>query len=146
MIIKCENCGSNIKPRNPFLTVDIIIEVEDGVILIERKNEPFGWAIPGGFVDYGETVEVAAKREAKEETNLDIANLFLFGVYSDPKRDPRFHTVSVVFVATARGEQLIAGDDAKNAKIFKETELPEDIVFDHKRILKDYFKWKKSWI
>lgn len=145
-MFKCENCGVELRPRNPFLTVDIIIEVEDGVILIERKNKPYGWAIPGGFVDYGETVETAAKREAKEETNLDIANLFLFGVYSDPKRDPRFHTVSVVFVATARGEQLLAGDDAKNAKIFREDELPEDIVFDHKKILKDYFRWKKSWI
>lgn len=145
-MLKCENCGSLIKPRNPFLTVDIIIEVEDGVILIERKNEPFGWAIPGGFVDYGETVESAARREAKEETNLDVANLYLFGVYSDPQRDPRFHTVSVVYLATARGEQLIAGDDAKNVKIFKENELPENIVFDHKKILKDYFRWKKSWI
>lgn len=145
-MFKCENCGVELRPRNPFLTVDIIIEVEDGVILIERKNKPYGWAIPGGFVDYGETVETAAKREAKEETNLDIANLFLFGVYSDPKRDPRFHTVSVVFVATARGEQLLAGDDAKNAKIFREDDLPEDIVFDHKKILKDYFRWKKSWI
>ncbi|MCX7990564.1 MAG: NUDIX hydrolase [Proteobacteria bacterium] len=145
-MLKCESCGALLKPKNPFLTVDIIIEVEDGVVLIERKNEPYGWAIPGGFVDYGETVETSAKREAKEETNLDIANLFLFGVYSDPKRDPRFHTVSVVFVATARGDQLIAGDDAKNAKIFKENELPENIVFDHKKILKDYFRWKRSWI
>lgn len=145
-MFKCQNCGAEIRPRNPFLTVDIIIEVEDAIILIERKNEPYGWALPGGFVDYGETVESAAKREAKEETNLDIANLFLFGVYSDPNRDPRFHTVSVVFVATARGEQLLAGDDAKNAKIFKEEDLPENIVFDHKKILKDYFKWKKSWI
>lgn len=145
-MFKCENCGVELRPRNPFLTVDIIIEVEDAIILIERKNEPYGWALPGGFVDYGETVETAAKREAKEETNLDIANLFLFGVYSDPKRDPRFHTVSVVFVATARGDQLLAGDDAKNARIFREDELPEDIVFDHKKILKDYFRWKKSWI
>lgn len=143
---KCPQCGADIKPRNPYLTVDIIIEVEDKIILIERKNEPYGWALPGGFVDYGETVESAAKREALEETGLEIVNLFLFGVYSDPKRDPRFHTASVVFIATARGDGLRAGDDAKDAKIFAENELPENIVFDHKRIIKDYFRWKKSWI
>ncbi len=145
-MLKCEHCGAAIKPKNPYLTVDIIIEVEDGIILIERKNDPTGWALPGGFVDYGETVENAAKREALEETNLEIVNLFLFGVYSEPTRDPRFHTASIVYVATARGDKLIAGDDAKNAKIFKESELPENIVFDHKKIIKDYFRWKKSWI
>lgn len=144
--MKCPHCEREIKPRSPYLTVDIILEIDKGVVLIERKNEPHGWAIPGGFVDYGETVENAAKREAKEETNIDAANLFLFGVYSDPRRDPRFHTVSVVYVATARGVELRAGDDAKTAKIFTEETLPDDIVFDHKKILKDYFRWKKSWI
>lgn len=145
--MKCPNCEQEIKPQNPYLTVDIIIEIDQGVLLIERKNPPRGWAIPGGFVDYGETVENAAKREAFEETGLDIANLHLFGVYSDPRRDPRFHTVSVVFLATARLTTAIkAGDDAINAKIYSEENLPENIVFDHKRILKDYFRWKKSWI
>lgn len=145
--MKCQSCGAEVTPKNPFLTVDIIFEIDNGVLLIERKNEPHGWALPGGFVDYGETVENAAKREAKEETNLDAVNLHLFGVYSDPDRDPRFHTVSVVFLATARGEYgIVAGDDAVNARIFTEKELPDNIVFDHKKILKDYFRWKKSWI
>jgi ADP-ribose pyrophosphatase YjhB (NUDIX family) len=144
--MRCPHCEKEIKPKNPYITVDIILEIDKGIVLIERKNEPYGWAIPGGFVDYGETVENAAKREAMEETNLDAANLFLFGVYSDPRRDPRFHTVSVVYVATARGEGLMAGDDAKTAKIFTEETLPDHIVFDHKKILKDYFRWKKSWI
>lgn len=145
--MKCPNCGVDLKPKNPYLTVDIIFEIGNGILLIERKNEPHGWALPGGFVDYGETVENAAKREAKEETNLDAANLHLFGVYSDPARDPRFHTVSVVFLATARGEdRILAGDDAMNAKVFTEEELPENIVFDHKKIIKDYFRWKRSWI
>jgi len=145
--MKCPNCEAEIFPRNPYLTVDIIFEIGDGVLLIERKNEPHGWALPGGFVDYGETVEKAAVREAKEETNLDAVNLHLFGVYSDPKRDSRFHTVSIVYLATARGEAgIVAGDDAIGAKVFREEELPENIVFDHKKILKDYFRWKKSWI
>lgn len=145
--MKCPKCEQEIKPQNPYLTVDIIIEIDDGVLLIERKNPPHGWAIPGGFVDYGEAVENAAKREAFEETGLDIANLHLFGVYSDPRRDPRFHTVSIVFLATARlTTTLQAGDDAINAKIYSEENLPDNIVFDHKRILKDYFRWKKSWI
>lgn len=145
--MKCQSCGAEVTPKNPFLTVDIIFEIDNGVLLIERKNEPHGWALPGGFVDYGEPVENAAKREAKEETNLEAVNLHLFGVYSDPDRDPRFHTVSVVFLATPRGEYgIVAGDDAVNAKIFTEEELPDNIVFDHKKILKDYFRWKKSWI
>lgn len=145
--MKCPHCGGEIEPKNPYLTVDVIFEIGNGVLLIERKNEPRGWALPGGFVDYGETVEKAAIREAKEETNLDAANLHLFGVYSDPLRDPRFHTVSVVFLATARGESgILAGDDAINAKVFTEEELPDNIVFDHKKILKDYFRWKRSWI
>lgn len=145
--MKCPNCGVDIKPRNPYLTVDIIFEIDNGILLIERKNEPHGWALPGGFVEYGESVEEAAKREAKEETNLEAANLHLFGVYSDPRRDPRFHTVSIVFLATARGEgNVVAGDDAINAKVFTEENLPENIVFDHKKIIKDYFRWRKSWI
>ena len=125
-------------PRNPFPTVDIIIEVEGGIVLIERKNPPHGWAIPGGFVDYGETVEAAAVREAREETGLVVQLTGLLGVYSDPSRDPRSHTISTVFVASAAG-QPVADDDAANAGVFTEDTLPEDIAFDHREILEDYF-------
>ncbi len=135
----------HFKPyRNPFPTVDIIIEVEDKIVLIYRKNPPHGWAIPGGFVDYGETLEDAAKREAKEETNLDIDILYLLGCYSDPKRDPRFHTITTVFVAKGKGE-LKAKDDAKQARLFKIEEIPwNELAFDHDKILKDYLKRKKN--
>jgi ADP-ribose pyrophosphatase YjhB (NUDIX family) len=125
-------------PRNPIPTVDIIIEVEGGIVLIERKNPPHGWAIPGGFVDYGETVESAAVREAKEETGLDVQLTALLGVYSDPSRDPRHHTISTVFVASAAG-QPVADDDAADAGVFTEDTLPEEIAFDHREILKEYF-------
>jgi ADP-ribose pyrophosphatase YjhB (NUDIX family) len=129
--------------RNPFPTVDIIIEVEGGIVLIERKNPPYGWAIPGGFVDYGETVEAAAVREAKEETGLDVQLTGLLGVYSDPSRDPRHHTISTVFVASAAGQPL-ADDDAADAGVFKEDDLPDDIAFDHRKILGDYFNTRNS--
>jgi ADP-ribose pyrophosphatase YjhB (NUDIX family) len=129
--------------RNPFPTVDIIIEVEGGIVLIERKNPPHGWAIPGGFVDYGETVEAAAIREAKEETGLDVQLTGLLGVYSDPSRDPRHHTISTVFVASAAG-QPIADDDAADAGVFTEETLPDDIAFDHREILGDYFRTRNS--
>jgi ADP-ribose pyrophosphatase YjhB (NUDIX family) len=125
-------------PRNPFPTVDIIIEVEGGIVLIERKNPPHGWAIPGGFVDYGETVEAAAVREAKEETGLEVVLTRLLGVYSDPSRDPRHHTISTVFVAAASGRP-VADDDAADADVFTEDSLPYNIVFDHREILADYF-------
>jgi myo-inositol-1(or 4)-monophosphatase len=132
--------------KNPLPTVDIIIEVEDKIVLIYRKNPPFGWAIPGGFVDYGETLESAAIREAKEETNLNIELLYLLGCYSDPKRDPRFHTITTVFVAKGKGE-LKAKDDAKLAKLFKIEEIPwDDLAFDHAKILKDYLKRKEHGI
>ncbi len=126
-------------PRNPFPTVDIIIEVEGGIVLIERKNPPHGWAIPGGFVDYGETVEAAAVREAKEETGLDVRLTGLLGVYSDPSRDPRHHTISTVFVASSTG-QPVADDDASDAGVFTIDNLPDNIVFDHREILRDYFR------
>jgi len=129
--------------RNPFPTVDIIIEVEGGIVLIGRKNPPHGWAIPGGFVDYGETVEAAAVREAREETGLDVKITALLGVYSDPSRDPRHHTISTVFVASAAG-QPVAADDAADAGVFTEDTLPEKIVFDHREILEDYFKSRNS--
>ena len=127
------------QPRNPFPTVDIIIEVEEGIVLIKRRNPPPGWAIPGGFVDYGESVEAAAIREAKEETGLDVCLIRLLGVYSDPGRDPRSHTISTVFVAEASG-QPVADDDAADAGIFTEGTLPEEIAFDHGQILHDYFR------
>ena len=129
--------------RNPFPTVDIIIEVVDGIVLIKRRNPPPGWAIPGGFVDYGESVESAAIREAKEETGLDVRLIRLLGVYSDPGRDPRSHTISTVFVATASGRP-VADDDAAEAGVFTEDTLPKDMAFDHRAILEDYFRDRDS--
>jgi 8-oxo-dGTP diphosphatase len=127
--------------QNPIPTVDIIIELLDRpyrpIVLVERLNPPFGWALPGGFVDYGESVEVAAQREAEEETGLRVKLVEQFQVYSDPARDPRAHTLSVVFLATAKGEPT-AGDDAKNLKIFEIWDIPSNLCFDHDRILRDY--------
>ncbi len=131
--------------RNPAPTVDIIIELIDRphrpIVLIERKNEPFGWAIPGGFVDYGESVEVAARREALEETGLQVELVEQFLVYSDPKRDPRKHTLSIVFLATAIGETT-SGDDAKAVAIFEMWNLPKNLCFDHDKILHDYWQYR----
>lgn len=127
--------------RNPIPTVDIIIELLDRpyrpIVLVERLNPPYGWALPGGFVDYGETVEQAAIREAAEETGLHIKLMEQFQVYSDPERDPRQHTLSVVFLAMAKGEPL-AGDDAKNLAVFELWDIPKNLCFDHERILRDY--------
>ena len=130
-----------MQPRNPLLTVDIIIETEGGIVLIERKNPPHGWALPGGFVDYGESVEQAAIREAKEETSLRVRLVDQFFTYSDPKRDSRHHTVSTVFIATAQGAPT-AEDDAQSAGIFTADALPSPIVFDHPAIIAHYFAWK----
>ena len=130
-------------PKTPYLTTDGIIELYEGetfkgIVLIERKNEPKGVALPGGFVDVGERVEDALVREMQEETNLDVRISSLLGVYSDPKRDPRFHTASVVFVAKAQGQPK-GGDDAKTAKVYALEEIPMgQLVFDHGTILKDY--------
>lgn len=129
------------RQREPFLTVDVIIEIKGGIVLIKRKNPPYGWAIPGGFVDYGESLEDAIVREAREETGLDIKLIRQFHTYSDPKRDPRHHTVSTIFIATTEGTPK-AGDDAKEIGIFTRDTLPEDIAFDHGQILKDYFNNK----
>ena len=129
------------RPETPLLTVDAVIELPDGrIVLIERQNEPSGWALPGGFVDIGETVEAAVWREAREETGLDIELHGVLGVYSDPGRDPRGHTASVVFVATAEGEPR-GGDDAGDAQAFALSQLPP-LAFDHAVILDDYRKWK----
>ncbi len=137
--IACPKCGTAIKPKNPFPTVDIIIELEGkGIVLIRRKNPPYGWAIPGGFVDYGESIEDAAVREALEETSLHVELLRQFHVYSSPDRDPRFHTIATVFIGRAAGTP-IAADDAKEAGIFRRESLPAEIAFDHRKILDDYF-------
>jgi len=140
MTLRCPNCKTPIKEyRNPFPTVDIIITVDESIVLIERKNEPHGWALPGGFVDYGETLEAAAVREAKEETGLDLRNLKQFRAYSDPARDPRQHNISIVFTADGVG-QLKAGDDAAGAKLFPMEALPKNLCFDHDRILADFLE------
>jgi ADP-ribose pyrophosphatase YjhB (NUDIX family) len=142
--IICSNCGKiTDKYLTPSPTVDIIIETGAGIVLIKRKNPPYGWAIPGGFVDYGESVEHAAKREAKEETGLDIRLTGLLGVYSAPERDPRFHTISTVFTGTAEG-MPVGLDDATEARVFSPDNLPEPLAFDHAKILADYLMKKTA--
>jgi len=122
----------------PYVTVDAIIEVDDGIVLIERSNPPYGWALPGGFVDCGESLETAVCREAKEETGLELLNLRQMHTYSDPKRDPRFHTVTAVFIATGKGEARF-GDDAKGLKIVPHNELLGlEYAFDHHSVIRDY--------
>jgi 8-oxo-dGTP diphosphatase len=131
--------------RNPAPTVDIIVEMRDRpdrpIVLIERLHEPLGWAIPGGFIDYGEAAETAGKREAMEEIGLEIELVELLGVYSDPERDPRQHTMSVVYIATATGDPK-AGDDAKQVHIVNLWEIPANLCFDHGKILADYVKYR----
>ncbi|MBW2048550.1 MAG: NUDIX hydrolase [Deltaproteobacteria bacterium] len=176
--ILCPHCGNVVeKYKNPFPTVDIIIEISSemspdkgihngagsgflqtgilhkrselsrkpgrenagpSIVLIKRKNPPHGWALPGGFVDYGESLESAARREAEEETSLKVELLYQLGAYSDPSRDPRHHTISVVFVGRAKGRPR-AADDALDVGIFDRFSLPKSMAFDHKKILKDYF-------
>jgi ADP-ribose pyrophosphatase YjhB (NUDIX family) len=136
------------KHRNPVPTVDIIIEVlnkdgRQGILLIKRKNPPYGWALPGGFVDYGETLEEAAIREAKEETSLDIQIKCQMHTYSDPDRDPRQHTISTVFIAQAEGKP-VARDDAQEIEVFSREGLNFPLAFDHKKILEDYFNRKSK--
>jgi ADP-ribose pyrophosphatase YjhB (NUDIX family) len=136
------------RQRNPIPTVDIIIEIQtndgqEGIILIKRKNPPYGWALPGGFVDYGETLEEAAIREAKEETSLDIRLKYQMHTYSDPDRDPRQHTITTVYIAQAEGEP-VARDDAQEIAVFSRDELNFSLAFDHKKILEDYFDRKSK--
>jgi 8-oxo-dGTP diphosphatase len=149
---KCKKCGGTVTgfgttctcnipkdiahPRNPYPTVDIIIEIGKEIVIIERKNAPLGWALPGGFVDYGESLEAAAIREAKEETGLDIYDLVQLKAYSKPDRDPRQHNISFVFVAKGRGE-LKAGDDARDIDLLRPDALPK-LLFDHDQIVNDY--------
>ena len=129
--------------RNPIPTVDTVIELPRGIVLVRRRNPPPGWALPGGFVDYGESLPAAAVREAQEETGLTVDLVELFQVYSDPRRDPRKHTVSAVFVARASGEP-VGGDDAAEAQVFTEDSLPQELAFDHGQILADYFDYKRT--
>ena len=135
------------RPTTPLLAADVIIELIDRsdrpIVLIERKNPPYGWAIPGGFVDVGETIEHASIREAKEETGLDVKLKFLLGLYSDPRRDPRGHTVTAVYVGEASGEPK-AADDAKNITIVALNNLPSPLAFDHQQVLADYMNFLKT--
>jgi len=136
----CPQCATIIETwRNPIPTVDIIIRSGNEIILIKRRNPPYGWALPGGFVDYGESLECAAKREALEETGLELTDLKQFRAYSDPERDPRQHTISYVFAAEAQGSP-VAGDDATAVKLFALNNLPAPLCFDHEQILTDYIK------
>lgn len=141
--MKCPHCRQEIQThRNPTPTVDIIIEIGEAIVLIERKNPPHGWALPGGFVDYGEAYEQAALREAKEETGLQVTGLRQFHTYSAPDRDPRQHTASTVFIGQATGAPA-GGDDAARAELFTEERLPP-LAFDHATILADYFAAKRA--
>lgn len=135
------------RPETPLLTVDAVIELLDRpgrpIVMIRRRNRPYGWALPGGFVDVGETVEQATAREAAEETGLAIRLRALLGVYSDPRRDPRGHTASVVFVAEAHGEPR-PGDDAGDVAVCDPAAPPAPIAFDHGTILDDYRRWRSG--
>jgi 8-oxo-dGTP diphosphatase len=144
---KCPRCGyATQRHRNPVPTVDIIIECPDqGLVLIERANPPHGWALPGGFVDYGESLEDAARREAREETGLRVTLLGQFHTYSDPRRDPRQHTITTVYVAQGLGTPQ-AADDARALAIFPPDQLPSVLAFDHRLILLDYLKVRPYWL
>ncbi|MEJ2657187.1 MAG: NUDIX hydrolase [Desulfobacterales bacterium] len=127
--------------RNPLVTVDIIIEINNKIVLIERLNPPYGWALPGGFVDYGESLESSAVREAREETSLEVILKEQFHTYSDPDRDRRHHTITTVFIGKGIGAPKPA-DDAKRLGLFSKHDLPTPIVFDHHKIIRDYFRYK----
>lgn len=139
---------NNFRPTTPLIAADAIIELLDennqiGIVLIERKNPPYGWAIPGGFVDVGETIEQAAIRESKEEVCLDVELICLLGLYSDPARDERGHTATAVYVAKASGAPQ-AADDAKNVAVFNINALPTNLAFDHDKVLQDYLHYKNT--
>ena len=129
--------------RNPAPTVDVIIELSGGIVLVKRRFPPPGWALPGGFVEYGETLAAAAVREAREETGLDVTLTELFNAYSDPARDPRQHTIAVVFIGQAAGRP-VGGDDAAEAAVFAVGDLPAPLAFDHGRIVADYVTYRRT--
>ena len=147
--VLCPKCGAVIKEyRAPLPTVDIIIECQTqenqkGVVLIMRNREPRMWALPGGFCEYGESLEQAAVREAEEETGLKIKLMNQFQTYSDPSRDPRHHSITTVFVATSSGKP-VAGDDADEVGVFNKGNIPEMMAFDHREILNDYFLYEET--
>lgn len=132
-----------MKPAPPVPTVDVIIEVGSRIVLVRRKHPPPGWAIPGGFIDAGERAQDAAVREALEETGLRVTLTELLGVYSDPARDPRKHTISTVYIGKAEGTPK-GSDDAAEARLFPERDLPSSLAFDHGQILADYFRFRKT--
>ncbi len=131
-------------PRNPFPTVDVVVERGDGrILLVRRSNPPIGWALPGGFIDYGESAEAAARREVEEECGVGVLLTDLLGVYSRPDRDPRHHTLTVVYVGRSR-DPVRPGDDAADVQEFSLDSLPEDLVFDHAQIVRDYAHLKET--
>ncbi len=141
--VECPQCGTIVTTyRNPFPTVDVVLIRDGHVLLIHRKNPPEGWALPGGFVDYGESAETAAARELLEETGLKATSLRLLGVYSDPHRDPRFHTFGAVYLGMATGE-VKAGDDAAEARWWRVDQLPDVVAFDHRKIIHDALMCRK---
>lgn len=143
--LRCPRCDTMVKEyHNPFPTVDVIIEKGEQVVLILRRNEPRQWALPGGFCDYGESLEEAAVREAREETNLEVELVEQFHTYSDPQRDPRQHNITTVYIAKVKGGTPKAQDDAQQIRVFSEAELPSELAFDHAQILRDYFVYKKT--
>jgi len=137
------------KPVTPLLAADALIELVNQpgrpIVLIERKNPPYGWAIPGGFVDIGETLEAASVREAKEETSLDVELTALLGIYSNPQRDPRGHTVTAIYIAESAGTP-VAADDARSVGIFTLDNLPEPLAFDHALVLDDYRRYRETGV
>jgi len=143
--VRCPKCGTIVETfRNPAPTADVIVEMPGGgIVLIRRKHPPPGWALPGGFVDYGESLEDCAVREAREEIGLDVALVHALGTYSDPARDARRHTITTVFVARPLGDTTLRpADDAAEARVFSRDALPSPTAFDHAKILDDYFGWR----
>lgn len=135
------------KPVTPLIAADILIELVDRperpFVLIERANPPYGWAVPGGFVDVGESIEQAAVREAREEISLDVTLKNLLGIYSNPARDPRGHTITAVYIAEAHG-MPVAADDAKNCDLFTFETLPKLLAFDHAQVIADYRRFRET--